>query len=68
MEQMNNTRFNRRITFRETTQNISQWARALGVSPNCIRYRLDHWPIDQALTLPPLICGGHKVRLHGRFR
>ncbi len=50
LEQQNNTRYNRRITFHGKTQTLAQWGRELGVSSSALRGRLDNWPIERALT------------------
>ena len=43
-----------KISFGGHTLSISGWARKLGMSPSCLRFRLvkRNWPIEQALTFP----------------
>ncbi len=50
--QGNNQRSNRRITFRGVTRTVTQWARALKVSDPTLFWRLNHWPVERALTAP----------------
>lgn len=52
IEQANNTRFNRPITFKGETLTMSQWGQQLGMSPQRLYYRLNHWPIERALQAP----------------
>lgn len=60
-EQANNVTTNRRITFNNRTQTISQWARELGIKRETIRDRIDRygWPIEKVLTT--------KVREHADY-
>lgn len=52
-EQQNNRTDNVLITYKYRTQNITQWARELNVSPRVIRYRLKKgWPIKDCLFKP----------------
>jgi hypothetical protein len=51
IQQANNTRTNRPITFRGRTQNLSQWARELGCSPGVLLYRLKAgWSVEDAFS------------------
>jgi len=53
LEQSNNMRSNRPLAFNGQTQNVSEWARELGLSKNCILYRLSAgWSVDRALSTP----------------
>jgi len=52
MEQANNRRNNRLITFRGVTQCASVWARMIGVSQGCMSRRLKLWDLERALTTP----------------
>lgn len=51
LENRNNTRFNRFVTFMGETMTISQWARRLDVPSKNIYYRLNKgWPVESAMT------------------
>jgi hypothetical protein len=52
IEQVNNTRVNRRITFRGRTLTVSQWAKEIGIKPNTLHCRLVQygWPPSRALS------------------
>lgn len=52
-EQMNNMTTNRVITFNGKSQTMSEWAREIGVSCNCIYLRLDKcgMSVERALTM-----------------
>lgn len=54
VEQNNNKRSNRQITFRGRTQTLAQWARELGARPGTLARRLDNygWPVEEALGRP----------------
>ena len=53
-EQANNKRSNRMLTFRGETKNLTQWARATGISFGTLRYRIESgWPVEKTLTLRP---------------
>ena len=53
IEQGNNKRNNRVITFNGETKTIAQWANIALVSDNILRGRINRgWPIEKALTLP----------------
>jgi len=49
--QMNNTRRNRYLTYAGKTMSLSEWAREVGISPQCLgaRLRLLHWSLGKAL-------------------
>ncbi len=49
-EQARSKRSNRWIEFGGKRQLAIDWARDLGVSPDCIRKRLREWPLERALT------------------
>ena len=51
IEQENNKRSNRKITYKGKTMNLIQWARFINVDQSTIHYRLDvlSWPIGRAL-------------------
>lgn len=52
LEQANNQRSNRRFTYGSRTQNMSQWARELGIRKNTVYQRLyQGWTELQALSL-----------------
>lgn len=51
VEQANNRKTNRRITYRGTTLNVGEWAAKLGILSTTIRQRLDRgWPVAKALS------------------
>lgn len=54
VEQCNNTRQNRHLTYNGETLNLCQWAKRLGVSEVLILDRLDKlgWSVDRALITP----------------
>jgi len=53
LEQMNNTRFNRLITFSGKTMSVSSWARTIGLHPDTLKRRLYlGWSENKALTQP----------------
>lgn len=53
IDQLNNTRRNRQITWQGRTQSLTQWAREIGMKPVTLstRFRLG-WGVDDALTRP----------------
>jgi hypothetical protein len=54
IEQANNTRSNRWLTFQGDTKTLSQWSRALRMNYGTLygRLRKHHWNIERALTTP----------------
>ncbi len=49
-EQMNNTRYNRLLTYKNKTQTIAQWARELSINYGTIYSRLKRgWSVNKAL-------------------
>lgn len=54
LEQRNNTRRNRYITFNGETKTLAQWARHFGVKYSVLLARLDklHWPVEKAFSFP----------------
>jgi len=44
----------RQITFHGTTQSLAKWAREIGINQTTLSERLEKWPIERALTTPPL--------------
>jgi hypothetical protein len=50
--QARNKRNNHLITFNGQCKTLAEWAEITGIEPSLIRYRLKHWPIEQALTAP----------------
>lgn len=52
-DQNRNKRSNVFVEFNGKRQCISEWAEALNVAHDTLRYRLDHWPIERALTSGP---------------
>ena len=54
LEQMNNTRRSRFITFNGATRTLAQWSRETGIMRETIRDRIDRygWTVERALTTP----------------
>lgn len=53
LEQSNNRRSNRPITWRGRTQNLKQWAKEVGIPRDTIAWRLNHgWTETEAMTTP----------------
>lgn len=51
IEQANNRRSNRLVTFNGATRTVTQWAHETGLSRNVIQLRLRHgWDVERALT------------------
>lgn len=48
--QNNNRRNNRYIEFGGQKLTLSQWAERLNINYDTLRYRIDNWPIERALT------------------
>ena len=62
IEQCNNTRNNKFLTFNNETYTMSEWSRMLGLSREMIRSRIRRgWSIEEALTTPEIKKG---YRLH----
>lgn len=54
LEQANNKRNTRKLTFRGTTRPLSDWAREVGISRANLVNRLKiGWSLEAALTIPP---------------
>lgn len=49
-EQTRNKRNSVFIEFGGRNQCVADWAREIGISTSTLRYRLDKWPLDDALT------------------
>lgn len=54
VEQMNNTRNNRNITYCGKTLTLSQWARELKICSKTLELRLKCWSLEKAITTPTL--------------
>lgn len=54
LENALNTRWSRRYTFKGKTNNISGWARMMGITSRAMRHRVNFWPLEQALTAKPI--------------
>lgn len=54
IEQMNNIRNNKYLTYNDKTKTRAQWAREMGINYNTLIFRLDklNWDIEKALTTP----------------
>lgn len=64
MEQQQNTRLARKITFRGKTLSLSAWSRELGIDAGVLRNRLARYSVDVALATPAIRGGGPlKLRL-----
>ena len=51
-QQARNTRQTTLITFGGHTRCLTEWAGIIGIAQATLRYRLKHWPIEDALTRP----------------
>lgn len=49
-ENMKNTRRSVIISFNGVTQNLKNWAQQIGIDQAALRYRLDRWPLEKALS------------------
>lgn len=64
--QTRNTRRNKRITFRQETKTISEWAAEFGINPINLNRRLRRgWSVEEALTTPFRELG-QRARLNDR--
>jgi hypothetical protein len=53
IEQANNTRTNKHLTFRGRTQTVADWAREIGIKQNTLVGRIRKgWSVEKALTAP----------------
>lgn len=51
LEQNNNTRRNRYITYRGITKTLMQWSRIFNINRRTLAYRINNgWSVEQALT------------------
>lgn len=52
VDQANNKRSNRVLTFNGKSQTVAEWSRSIGISSNTIRQRLDYygWSVKDALS------------------
>lgn len=55
LEQMQNTRSTRALTYQGETKSLATWARAFGIQPSTLRARLDRlcYSVEDALTKTP---------------
>lgn len=53
-EQNRNQKSNLRIEFRGETMLLVDWAKRVGVNPRTLKYRIDNWGIERALTTPKI--------------
>lgn len=54
IEQANNTRRNRVLTFQGKTQTLAMWVRQSGLKYSTVKCRLEYgWTVEEALTEPP---------------
>lgn len=49
-EQARNVRRNRLVTYRGVTKSLVEWSEILGVEASALRYRLENWTIERAMT------------------
>jgi hypothetical protein len=47
------------------TQSATAWAREIGITYHLLRWRLQHWPKERALTMPKQI-KGTRITHNGR--
>ena len=60
-EQLQNTRRNRWVEFSGRRQTLTAWSEEIGISFQCLAGRLDKgWPVELALTAPPMPQGGNR--------
>lgn len=52
MENNQNRRDNRNVTYNGVTKCVTQWARELGIEQTVLCYRLNHWSVEEAFTKP----------------
>lgn len=52
IRQGNNKRNNHFVEFRGVTLTTAQWARSIGISLECLGFRLKNWSLERALTEP----------------
>lgn len=52
-EQNNNQSNTPYITYNGETRPIGYWAKKLNISNQSLRYRVKHWTVEEAVTLPP---------------
>jgi hypothetical protein len=64
-EQTTNTRRNHYLSFNGETKHLSEWARTVGLSEDCLERRLNKlkWSTEKALTIPNRGWGPGKPRL-----
>jgi hypothetical protein len=69
-QQMRNTRYNRRFTFRGETLTLSEWAERTGWAIGLIRDRIDvlGWDVERALTEPPAVLTDRFITFGGITR
>jgi hypothetical protein len=53
-EQTRNTSRNSKLTFNGRTMILNDWAAQIGIARESLRDRLMLWPLDEALTRPPV--------------
>lgn len=52
LEQSNNKRMNRQVTWQGETKTISEWARDMGLQRSSLVYRLSAWSLERVFTEP----------------
>jgi len=61
-EQSNNSIQNVRYTHNGKTMNQKQWAAEIGISRECLKYRIDAHGIEKALSMGPEYGGGKTLK------
>jgi len=51
-EQNRNMRTNRNVSFNGITMTLGAWAERIKIKGQTLKYRLDNWPLQEALTTP----------------
>lgn len=51
-QQMENSRRSKMITYGGKTQNVSDWAKELGIGVMTLGFRLRNWTVEEAFTTP----------------
>jgi hypothetical protein len=59
-EQSRNHRRNKMLTVNGETLCTADWASRAGISHDTLRYRLKHWSLEKAVSLPAFHTNHHK--------